>query len=56
MRESLPYSPAGLERLAAALNANSAYLWIDPRHQHLSLRDSWSTNRDKNRGKEKNEE
>lgn len=42
-REHVPYSREGLERLAAALRVDSAYLWVSPNTNELSFRDSMSS-------------
>lgn len=35
----LPYSPAGLERLAVALGVDSALIWVSPTKGRLEIRD-----------------
>jgi len=35
----VPYSNRGLESLAAALNVDTAYLWVSPNTNHLSIRE-----------------
>lgn len=36
---SVPYSRQGLENLAAALNVNSAYLWVNPTSTTFQMRE-----------------
>lgn len=37
--DHVPYSRRGLENLAAALNINTAYLWVSPSRGSLELRE-----------------
>ncbi len=37
--DHVPYSRRGLENLAAALNINTAYLWVNPGRGSLELRE-----------------